>query len=80
MLGLNLVIANVLVNQIFSQVIRNIAACFEIVITTTIYHLFSIEKLSTGISSLGLCFLVPGMMMIVGGQGSLQKLEMKINS
>lgn len=29
---------------------------------------------------MGLCFLVPGMMMIVGGQGSLQKLEMKINS
>ena len=42
MLGLNLIIANVLVNQIFSVFIRNIASCFEIVITSTTFHFFAI--------------------------------------
>lgn len=80
MLGVNLVIANVLVNHIFSQLIRNMSYCFEIVMALTIYHVLNIERVHTGTSMLGVCFYVPGMMMIAGGQGVVQKLEMKINS
>ena len=79
-LGLNLIIANVLVNQIFSAFFINVASCFEIVFTNTFNHVFDLEKLYSGTTTLGLCFLVPGNMMLVGGQGSLQKLEMRINS
>ena len=78
-LGLNLILANVLVNQLFSLFIRNMTSSFEIVITTTLFHIFSLEESYSGLTNLGLCFIVPGMMMIIGGQGSLQKLEMKIN-
>jgi hypothetical protein len=74
MLGINLVMVNVMVNHIFSQVIRNMASCFEMVLVIAIYHLLNIEKVHTGTTMLGVCFLVPGMMMIVGGQGTLQKL------
>lgn len=48
-------------------------------VTVVIYHLFSIEVLAPGTACLGLAFLVPGMMLIVGGQNYLQKEEIKIN-
>lgn len=79
MLGLNLIIGNLLVDKIFSPFIRNVASCFEPVITVAIYHFFSIEVLAPGTACLGLAFLVPGMMLIVGGQNYLQKEEIKIN-
>lgn len=79
MLGLNLIIGNLLVDKIFSAFIRNVASCFEPIITVSIYHLFSIEVLTPGMASLGLAFIVPGMMLIVGGQNYLKKEEIKIN-
>lgn len=72
MLGLNLVIGSILVDKIFSEFIRNIASCFEPIITISIYHIFSIEVLTPGMSCLGLAFLVPGMMLVVGGQNYLK--------
>lgn len=79
MLGLNLMIGNVLVDKIFSEVIRNVASCFEIIITTMIYHIFDIEVVHSGMTCLGFSFLVPGMMLIVGGQNQLQNKEFKID-
>jgi hypothetical protein len=79
MLGLNLIIGNLLVDKIFSAFIRNVASCFEPIITVSIYHLFSIEVLAPGMACLGLAFMVPGMMLIVGGQNFLKKEEIKIN-
>jgi hypothetical protein len=42
MLGLNLIIANVIVNKLFSDFIRSMASSFEIVVITTVYHFLSI--------------------------------------
>ncbi len=79
MLGLNLIVGNTLVDKIFSEFIRNVSSCFEPLLTVTIYHIFSIEVLTDGISSLGLAFWVPGMMLIVGGQNYMKKQEIKID-
>lgn len=79
MLGLNLIIGNILVDKIFSGFIRNVASCFEPIITILIYNGFSIEVVTGGITCLGLAFLVPGMMLIVGGQNYLEHQEIKIN-
>ncbi len=79
MLGLNLIIANILLDKIFSQLIRNIASCFQTIITTFIYHIFNIQIIHSGISCLGYAFLIPGMMLIVGGQNYLQNKQAKIN-
>jgi hypothetical protein len=79
MLGLNLIISNLLVDKIFSAFIRNVASCFEPIITVSIYHLTGIETLAPGTATLGLAFMVPGMMLVVGGQNYLKREEIKIN-
>jgi hypothetical protein len=79
MLGLNLIISSLLVDEIFSKFIRNVASCFEPIITVSIYHLFAIEVIAPGTTCLGLAFIVPGMMLIVGGQNYLAHEEIKIN-
>lgn len=48
-------------------------------VTTVVQDIFLIEEIYFGYTCLGLCLIVPGTMMIVGGSSSLQKMEMRIN-
>ena len=79
MLGLTLLLSNILINQIFSQLIINVTACFELIITAMIYHIIALELIPSGMTCLGYSFLVPGLVFCVGGQGALSNLENKLN-
>lgn len=43
------------------------------------YHALNIEVIYGGLSCLGFSFIVPGMMLVVGGQNFLAQKELKMN-
>jgi hypothetical protein len=72
MLGLFVMILNVLSAQIFNELIINIATCFKLIISAVIMHVLQLELIMSGITILGFCFIVPGLVFIIGGQGALE--------
>ena len=68
MLGFNLMIGNILVNQIFSKVIIKISNCFIILIMGVFMHLLDIELANSGLTSLSFGLVVPGLIFIISGQ------------
>ena len=72
MLGFNLTVSNVLLNQIFSSVILRISTCFNILIIGFFCHILKIQFAGRGIGSLSFGFIIPGMILIVSGQNILE--------
>lgn len=73
MLGIGLMITNVLVNQIFSEIIRAMAGVFEPLVTSILYHMLDLEPVPSGLTCIGFSFIVPGQLMIVAGQGIIHE-------
>lgn len=79
MLGLTLIMTNILVRQVFSELIINIASRFEIVETSVIYHVLGLELVPSGLTCLGYSFIVPGLVFILGGQATLDNKDNQLN-
>lgn len=71
MLGLNLMLSNIFITQIFSSYIIKISDSFLILITAVFFHLFNLELTRTGYTSLSFGFFVPGLILILSGQNAL---------
>lgn len=79
LLGLWMVIANILIAQIFNTVIIDIASTFELLICCFIWDLFGLEHFPPGRTCIGYAFLMPGLVFIIGGKGILDNIDNKLN-
>lgn len=79
MLGLNLMLSNILINQIFSQFILKIANSFLTPLTSMLYHVFNLELTTRGYTYLSFGFIVPGLILILSGQNASSNNEIKID-
>lgn len=79
LLGIWMIIVNILISQIFTTVIIDIASTFELIICCFVWNLFGLEKFPFGMTCLGYAFLMPGLVFIIGGRGILDNIENKIN-
>lgn len=79
MLGFNLTISTILINQIFSKVIIKISNCFTILIMTVFMHGLDIEKEDSAMTTLSFGFIVPGLIFIITGESLLENNEVKMD-
>lgn len=79
MLGFNLILGNILINQIFSQFIIRIANCFVIILTSAFIHLLDLELTTAGLTYLSFGFTVPGLLLIMTGKNIMENNEININ-
>lgn len=70
-IGLFLGLSHILVAQIFNELVINIAANLKTIISSLVMQAVGLELIMSGLTPIGYCFLIPGMIFIVGGQGAL---------
>ena len=71
MMGFNLIIAHILITEIFSQFILKIASSFTVLLTALLFYLFGIEKDELRLTPLSFGFILPGLILIVIGRNML---------
>ena len=79
LLGIWMIIVNILIDQIFTLVIIDIASTFELIMCCFIWNLFGLEKFPFGMTCLGYAFLMLGLVFIIGGRGILDNIDNKMN-
>jgi hypothetical protein len=78
MLGFNLMITSVMLEQIYSLFILDIANSFGPLVTTLLYRLMHLEEVMA-YTYLSFGFFVPGMILILSGNNASQNGEVKID-
>lgn len=73
-----MVISHILVAQIFNELVINIASNFKTAVSSLVMQALGLELIMSGLTCIGYCFIVPGMIFIVGGQGALSHKENKL--
>jgi hypothetical protein len=71
MLGLTMILTNIFVRQIFSELIINVSSRFEIIYSSIFYHILRVEQIPSGMTCIGYCFLVPGLIFILVAHAAL---------
>lgn len=78
-LGLTLIITNILISQVLSELIVNIASKLVIVETSVIYHGLKLELVPSRFICLCYSFIVPDLVFILDGQATLDNMENQLN-
>jgi len=71
MLGINLMLSNILVNQIFSPFIIKMSSSFHTLLIALFLNMFDVELTYSGYTALSFGFIVPGLILILSGQNAL---------
>jgi hypothetical protein len=79
MLGVNLMLSNILLNQIFSGFIIKIASSFNILGIALFFNMFNVELTHSGYTAFSYGFIVPGLILILSGQNTLANADIKID-
>ncbi len=77
-IGFFLVISHILVAQLFNELVINIASNFKTIISSMVMQAVGLQLIMSGLTCIGYCFIVPGMIFIVGGQGALANNQNKL--
>lgn len=77
-IGLFLNISHILVAQIFNDLVINIASNLKTIMSSMVMQALGLELIMSGLTPIGYCFVIPGMIFIVGGQGALNYKQNKL--
>jgi hypothetical protein len=70
-LGFFIMMSHILAGQIFNELVINIATSMKTIVSSMIMHVLGLELIMSGLTPIGYCFIIPGMVFIIGGQGAL---------
>ena len=70
-LGFFIIMSHILAGQIFNELVINIATSFKTIVSSMVMHSLGLELIMSGLTPIGYCFIIPGMVFIIGGQGAL---------
>lgn len=77
-MGFVMMLVHILVAQLFNELVINIATCFKTIISSLLMQAVGLELIMSGLTPVGYCFLIPGLIFVVGGQGAMSHKENKL--